>query len=263
MHNPQTQGSMHNPQAQQAYHPPQGQRLQQSAQAERPRRKDRRLPKACAALCCASLLAAGGVMAYLTATDTATNRFELADGADYQDKVKVVEPSWDLTDENGNGIPDAAENFAPGQEIAKDPQVENGSTIDSYVVLTVSVPTEDVVVGDATAPAQTELFTYTVNNGWVEQGSSSYDAASKATSHTYLFKGSIDGAAAGLVKASATTPALFNSVTMVNHNGIAKAGDTDDLSREITVTAHAIQALGFDGADAAYAAIVSSNAASV
>lgn len=201
--------------------------------------------KAAVALSMAAVLAMGGVMAYLTATDTATNKFELADGTAYAEQVTVEEPNWDLTDENGNGIPDKAEGFLPNQTIAKDPQVKNASAIDSYVAVKVVVPTENVKVGDATTAAQTELFSYTVKDGWTEQGTGTYDADSKTTTHVYLYD--------SVLKAGATTPTLFDNVTLVDLQGDQIA--TANLAKDLVVTSSAIQALGFDTAADAFAAM--------
>lgn len=205
------------------------------------------LPKAAVSLTCAAVLAMGGVMAYLTSTDTATNKFELADSAAYTDAVVIEEPNWDTTDNNTDGIPDAAQGFLPNQSIAKDPQVHNTSSIDSYVMVTVSVPTENVVVGGAEA-ALTELFTYTVNTGWTEQGSGVYDAATGMTVHTYLYD--------SMLAAGATTPTVFDTVTLVDlDNGQVTS---DNLIKDIVVNSTAIQAEGFDSATAAYTAMQNS-----
>lgn len=208
------------------------------------------LPKAAMAAGIASCLAMGGVMAYLTATDTAVNKFELADGSAYATSITVEEPSWDTTDENANGIPDAAEGFLPGQEIAKDPQVKNGSAIDSYVMVTVEVPTESVQVTGAESATLSELFTYEVNEGWTEQGSGTYSAEAGTTTHTYLYSSKL--------LAGATTPSVFDTVELIDlASGQIGAGE---LAKDITVTSHAIQALGFDDADAAYAALSNQSA---
>lgn len=204
------------------------------------------MKKAAVALCVAAVLAMGGVMSYLTATDTAVNKFEASNAAaDFATKISVEEPNWDLTDDNGNGIPDAAEGFLPNQSIAKDPQVKNASDIDCYAVIKVAVPTENVKVGDAATAAQTELFKYTVNSGWVEQGTGVYDADAKTTTHTYLYNAK--------VAAGATTPTLFDTVSLVD----LAAGQlaADNLAKDLVVTADAIQALGFASAAEAFAAM--------
>lgn len=203
------------------------------------------LPKAAAATGAACALALGGVMAYLTATDTETDRFELADSAAYAAGIAVSSDSWDATDSDGDGVPDAAEGFLPTQTISLDPRVVNASSIDSYAVAVVSVPTERVQLHGSSAPALTELFSYKVNAGWAEQGSGSYDAATGTTAHTYLCSSKL--------AAGASSAPVFSSVTLANlAPGQVAAGE---LAKDIVVTGHTIQALGFSSADEAYAAL--------
>lgn len=221
--------------------------LNPTIENERSAARRRNLTKMACATACATILAAGTVMAYLTSTDTKVNKFELADTGTL-DAITVVEPNWDLTDTNDNGIPDAAEGFLPGQTITKDPQVDNASGIDAYVMVNVAVPTETVITGDATEAALTELFTYTVSADWIEQGSGVYDAESATTVHTYVYK--------DLLAAGATTPTVFDEVTLVDLINGQIADDA--LVKDLTVTSYAIQALGFDSATDAYPAMVNS-----
>lgn len=187
----------------------------------------------------ATTLCMGGVFAYLTATDSVTNKFGFTDSH----AIEVIEPNWDTTDADDNGIPDAADNVLPGQTIAKDPQVKNLKNFDAYMFVEISVPTLTMqLAGDETAVPH-ELLSYTVNDGWTEQGEAVYDAESGMTKHTYLY----DTAVAG----QATTTAVFDNVTTANYaNGQIGANALQSL----TVDGHSIQALGFDTAAAAWAA---------
>lgn len=197
--------------------------------------------KAAVAGVCACALALGGVMSYLTATDTATNKFELADSTAYASAFTVEEPGWDTTDNNSNGIPDAAEGFLPTQTITKDPQVKNDSNVSSYIMVTLKVPTATVQCEGESSATQQELFTYSINSGWTEKGTGTY--ADGFTTHVYMY----DTALAG----GGTTSKLFNSVTLKNIvNGQIESGS---LAKDIVVTANAIQAQGFSSADEAYA----------
>lgn len=187
----------------------------------------------------AATLCMGGVFAYLTATDSVTNNFGFTDAH----AIEVLEPSWDTTDADDNGIPDAADNVLPGQTISKDPQVKNLKDFDAYMFVEVSVPTLSMQLDGDDAPVPHELLTYSVNDGWTEQGTGTYDAETGMTKHTYLY----DTAVAG----QATTASVFDEVTTANYaNGQIGANALQSL----TVDGHSIQALGFDTAAAAWAA---------
>lgn len=77
-----------------------------------------------------------GIFAFMTARDSKTNVFTVGSV-----NIEVIEDNWDETDENSNGIPDAAENIIPGDLISKDPKISNIGDNDAYVFATVSIPT--------------------------------------------------------------------------------------------------------------------------
>lgn len=90
----------------------------------------------------------GGTMAYLTDKTEATNNFSFGDV-----KVATLEPDWDTTDANDNGVPDAAEDVVPNQQIPKSVQAENVGINDAIVFVKVTVPLQEVtrVIPDGTA----------------------------------------------------------------------------------------------------------------
>lgn len=193
----------------------------------------------------AATLCAGGVVAYLTATDSKTNDLTIAEKL----AITVVEPNWDLTDEDENGIPDAAEGILPGQTVAKDPSIRNETNIDSYAIMQVQIPTKEVKLGDEENASLRELFIYDINDGWSEHGPSTYDSTSAMTTHTYFY----DSVLAG----NATTIPLFNEVTLADLVNDQLLGDTE---KSIEIIGHAIQALGFDDCAAAWSAYQAQNA---
>ena len=196
----------------------------------------------------ALVVGAMGTFAYFTGTDSVENVFTMSEGM--TDKIEVVEPAWDLTDADANNVPDAAENLVPLQTVAKDPAVKNGSDVAAWVFIQVKVPTAEVsVVGEDGAPvaaASHELFTYTVKDGWTEHGTPT--VADGYTTHTYLCDAQ--------VAAGATSPALFDDVTLIN---LVEAQGTSGADK-ITVDGHAIQAEGFADAASAWAAYSAQNA---
>lgn len=192
------------------------------------------------ALCGA--LVGGGVLAYLTATDSKINQVQLADSADFSSKIKIVESNWSEIDTNTNGVPDAVENLTPNQEFSKNPAANNKSSLPAYVMMTVSVPTADAKTGTESTASRKELFTYAKNAGWTEKGSGTYDPSSKTTKHVYIYDTSL--------AAGTTSSTLFDTVKVIDlQNGQIASGD---LQKTITVKLDAIQTTGFVNADAAY-----------
>lgn len=89
-------------------------------------------------------LGAAGTLAYLTDNESHTNTFTVGDV-----KINLLERSWNPADSDGDGVPDAAEDLVPNQEVAKDPTVKNEGINDAVVFLRVTVPVKDVTrIGD-------------------------------------------------------------------------------------------------------------------
>ena len=125
-------------------------------------------------LCTASIIGVigvSGILAYLTDTDTASNKFTVG-----QVKIQLKEPIWEAgTDSDNNGIPDYAENLVPNETIEKDPQVKNVGKNDAYVYLKVTVPAKKIITAQSDGTlanggqaTDTQLFTYTPNEKWKE-----------------------------------------------------------------------------------------------
>lgn len=194
-----------------------------------------------------SALAVGGTMAYLTDNESHTNTFTVGNV-----KINLEEPSWDIKDVNKNGVPDAAENVVPNQQLAKDPQVENEGNNDAVVFLRVTVPVKDVtkVANDGTVSAHKpqELFyfkdggvdeNYSQDNvwnaNWVELGDQEANAGETQTvgQRTYVF-----GYKKRLAK-GATTAKLFQAVQVKN---IIENEVASDQLQNVKIEAFAIQA---------------------
>lgn len=177
----------------------------------------------------------GGVMAYFTSTDEATNTFTVGEV-----KIEVNEPNW--------VAPTA---ITPNMTIVKDPQIKNIGTNDSYVFLKVTVPkaTLETVSQDGTVAtaAVHQLFqlnnssnktavwsgTDTINSTWVQVG----QKETTDDAYVYVFAYGTNDACTKLAK-DASTSNLFDSVTFIN------ATDGQDLEGEsfdISVEAYGIQ----------------------
>ena len=186
------------------------------------------------------LFVVGGAVAYFTDTDTKTNTFTIGSV-----DIDLIETGWDaLTDDNGNDIPDAAEDMMPGESVTKDPVIRNLSTKNpAYVFAKVEVPCTTIV-----APATTseELFTYTTNTGWAELSSAAVACTSGGTAtHVYYYgSGNTLTALAKAADASTPTPtstAVFSSVTLLS---TLKGNEGLTGNKNIVVTGYGIQTEG-------------------
>lgn len=184
----------------------------------------------------ASLVAAlglVGVSAYFTDNDAKTNAFTVG-------KVthELREPSWD---------PETAKNITPGTVLAKDPTVFNNGINDQFVFLTVEVPyADDLVVHNADGTkkpaADTQLFDYTVNEGWTQLGQKVDNADTKTYTYTYYY--GADDSLTVLAKDTAT-PTLFDNVQFVN---AIEGQQLEESSKNIEVKSYGIQTDNLNGA---------------
>lgn len=176
------------------------------------------------------ILIIGGILAYFTDVDTKVNKFTMGNVS-----ISVDEPNWPGT------VDTPVENIVPNDVIPKDPQITNTGSIDIYAFVKVVVPYENVVVGDAAA-ADTELFTYELNDGWVEVGTSTEDAQAKTVTHVYAYVDSTNTSVLKALKATETTPAVFDAVKLVD---IKETGDGNSTIQgadlEVTVSGYGIQ----------------------
>ncbi|QNM08278.1 TasA family protein [Wansuia hejianensis] len=174
----------------------------------------------------AGVLIVGGVSAYFTDADTATNTFTVG-----KISLDLQEPSWN---------PDQVKDLTPNQVVQKDPQIKNDGINDEFVFLEVTVPYKNVVtVNDAgvkQTAADTELVKYTVNAGWTELGSGEKDTVAETVLHRYVY--GTDQACTALAK-DQVTPALFDSITVAN---VVEDQTLEQTTQNIQVEAFGIQA---------------------
>lgn len=158
------------------------------------------------ALALASVVAVGGICAYFTDTDHAPNVFTVGNGVN----IKLDEPSWDDDDPNH-------ENIVPNEEFAKDPTIINEGSISAYSFITVSVPYANTKVvaedGSVSEAEDRELFSYDINDGWVQLGTPIKDTDAKTVTHTYVY--GTDTACTPLA-GGVSTSTLFDTVKFAN-----------------------------------------------
>lgn len=168
-------------------------------------------------------------MAYFTDGDTATNTFTVG-----KISLDLQEPNWEPPTD-----------ITPNQEIEKDPQVKNDGTNDEFVFVEVVVPYANVVTanedGTKNAAADTELFSYDVNEGWTEMGIGTKDEEDKTVTHRYVY-GTAEACTA--LGKNATTPALFDSVTFAN---VVEDQNLEDSMQNIIINAYGIQTTDLNG----------------
>lgn len=146
------------------------------------------------------ILAIGGILAYFTDVETKTNTFQMGNI-----DIIVEEPSWPGNDE--------VVNIIPNQEVPKDPQITNNGTNDVYAFVKVVVPYENVTLEGQSAKTEQELFTYTVNEGWVEVGAAEKNTTDKTVTHVYAYA---EGSEVKALLKNETTPAVFDKIKFVN-----------------------------------------------
>lgn len=169
----------------------------------------------------ATLMLIGTAVAYFTDMDSKDNNF-IVGNID----IELTEPNWN---------PDNGDKITPDQIIAKDPTVTNIGANDAYVFLQIEVPVANVRTvnddGTVNAAAKTELFSYSLNDGWTQVSKS--DAADKVT---YVYAYTSDGQMNPLSPEGSAT--IFENVKFAN----IVEGELTDNNLNIGVDMYAIQA---------------------
>lgn len=201
----------------------------------------------------ACLAGVGGIMAYFTDTDDATNNFTIG-----EIEIDLQEPTWDaLPDTDDNDIPDEHEDILPNETIAKDPKVLNTGVNGAYMFLEVKVPAANVVVanpdGTKNTRAMTELFAFKhyagegeqraladgINPAWVQVSKS--DVVDGYVTYVFAY-GAAD--AMTVVAKDAETATLFDAVTFAN---IIEGQNYEGTNLTINVKAYGIQTTNING----------------
>ena len=189
-----------------------------------------------AAIVLALVLSIGGVLAYFSDSDTATNTFTVGNVG-----IEVSEPTWDST-----GSTDAA-TVLPNQLIDKDPYIKNTGDNAAYVFMKVSIPTATVVVendnGGPASPTSSsqalfELYNSTpaagVNSGWqLVSGPTTV-----GSNVEYVYSYSSGGTMTSLASGATTSTPLFSKIKFAN---VQENWGVEGTSYNVEVTGYAIQ----------------------
>ncbi len=170
------------------------------------------------------MISVGSTLAYFWATDTAINNFTMGSV-----DIKVVEKNWN---------PDEAKNITPNETIAKDPKLENKGNNEAYLFMSVDIPKENVAVADdkgkLRASAMTDLFFYTVNEGW-----KLIETVNHHKSNEYIYAYMTDGLTP--VGVDQETNTLFDEVRFANLVEPLSSSNMD-----IVIKGYGIQTAGLD-----------------
>lgn len=165
----------------------------------------------------------GGLLAYFTDTDTASNEFTLGGSVE----ISLSETNWDAT--NAQGI-------HPGATIQKNPVITNDSTsTPAYVFAEVIVPCYD---SNADGNVDSPLFTLnSIGSGWNLMSTGTVNTTDKTITYVYNYGTSSTMTS---LAASASTTSVFTSVTLETNLTAAQKA-TASATPTIVVNAHGIQ----------------------
>lgn len=191
---------------------------------------------AIAALAMCAVMGVSSISAYFTDTDSAVNEFSVGEIS-----IDLDEPSWD-SENPPTDIP-------PGEEIEKDPQVENTGKNSAYVFIKVAMPKDTFIkaLDDGTRveseAALQELFLVKSGDGEYDYLTAGYNTTDWELLTDYTDSESSDEynyyvfAYKEILGKGETTSTLFDSVKLVN----AVEGYIDNNSYSININAYAIQ----------------------
>ena len=203
---------------------------------------------ACLCVALAVLTIAGTTLAYLTSKDTVTNTFTVGNVSIKLDEAKA-NTDGSLYDNGTTRVDANSYKLIPGHTYAKDPMVTvlKGSE-KSYIKMTVtfSMAKElDAIFAPTGAPL-TSIFKGYDSDNWIAKGNTK-DTANNTRTYEFWYKETVAAPTADVA-----LDALFDNITFPGT--ITKEQLAAIKGMTITVNAYAIQADGFDTAEAAWAA---------
>ncbi len=175
------------------------------------------------------LLSAGGISAYFTASDEASNRWTVGNVS-----IELLEEEYDKVPETER------QNITPNKTFTKDPVVRNTGTNDAFVFLEVSIPKASVRIagadGSVHPEAVQELFHYGISDGWIKIKEDT--GAAGQNRYVYAYASSEKECLA--LASGESTPPLFKdrSVTFAN---IVEGQGLEGKTLEIPIRSYAIQ----------------------
>lgn len=181
------------------------------------------------AIILALVLLIGGMLAYFTDSENTTNEFTLGEV-----DISLSEPSW--TGSQGSPV-----EILPGQTVAKDPTVTNDGASDVYAFAQVVFPYASVTTEGSSQASAQELYSYSINDEWVEVGSAVIDATNHTSTHLYAYVGDPAESPMKALSSGDSTATVFDNVTLKN---VTNPTELSGISLDIDVTAEGIQVNG-------------------
>lgn len=189
-----------------------------------------------------------GTMAYLTSTDEVVNTFTVGNVAIKLDEAKVGTDGKALTGADATRVKENSYKLLPGHVYDKDPTVTVlAGSEESYVRMKVTFNNANELdtIFAPNGANLTSIFNGYNSANWIAKGNTK-DADANTRTYEFWYKEAV-----GAPEADVTLDALFDSITVpgsITKEQLAKLVDF-----QITVVAEAIQADGFETADAAWA----------
>lgn len=192
-------------------------------------------------------LAVGGTLAYLTSQDSVTNTFTVGNVTITLDEAKVNPDGTLVTGEDAGRVKANSYKLMPGHTYNKDPMVTVVKDSESsYIKMTVTFneAAELDAIFNPTGADLTSIFNGYDGNNWIYKGNTK-DTGANTRTYEFWYKEAV--AAPG---ADVALDALFDSITVPGTITNDQLQSINDMS--ITVNAYAIQADGFENAEAAW-----------
>ena len=188
-----------------------------------------------------------GTMAYLTSTDKVVNTFTVGNVAIKLDEAKANTDGSLVT--GADRVKANSYKLLPGHTYNKDPMVTvlNGSEA-SYIKMTVTFSKAkelDAIFAADGGADLTSIFNGYDSTNWIAKGNTK-DADGNTRTYEFWYKEAV-----GAPTTDVALDALFDSITVPG--SITKGQLATIEGMTITVNAYAIQADGFENADAAWA----------
>lgn len=177
----------------------------------------------------------GAYSAFTSVTDTKVNTFNIVAGEDGAQTGTIVEPSWNEKD---------AKNMLPRKTVAKDPKVVSDAEYETWVFLTVDVPTFQATLNGTADVYDAVTPNFNADGKWTLIKSEKSSTAGTDSRYIYGYKDK--------VAAKGETGSLFTEFTVPDFTKTEALKDSIDISGRMIQTegyatlAEAAAALGLN-----------------
>ena len=163
----------------------------------------------------------GAYSAFTATTQTNVNIFNIVAGEDGQEAGEVTEPGWDE---------EKAKDLQPGETVPKNPKVVSSVNYESWVFMTVEIPTFHATLNDVEGVYDTVVPNFNADGKWTLIKSEKSSAAGTDSRYTYGYNEKVAG--------RGETSFLFTQFTVPDFS------KTEAISDSIDVTGKMIQTEG-------------------